>query len=153
MDYAWLLRIFISLQLIFISSCTTTTPLGPKVAVMPAPGKPFSQFVIEEQECRQYAQQSINNAPKEASKNAVGTAVAGTALGTVAGAIMGGKKGAGVGAGVGLIGGSVAGAGEKKSEARDIQWSYDIAYSQCMYAKGNQVPGYQTQQPKSEFTK
>jgi hypothetical protein len=23
-----------------------------------------------------------------------------------------------------------------------LQWSYDNAYSQCMYAKGNQLPGY-----------
>jgi hypothetical protein len=137
---------YCSVLSILISSCSSTTPTGPKIAVMPAAGKPFDVFVAEDTLCRQFAQQSIGNAPRSASGNAVGTAVAGTALGTAAGALMGGRQGASVGAGVGLIGGSMAGSGQAGYEARDVQWSYDNAYAQCMYAKGNQVPGFQVQQ-------
>ena len=131
--------------IVFLESCSTTTPMGPKIAVMPAPGKPFDQFVLEDKECRQFAKQSIDSAPGSATKNGVGTAIAGTALGTAAGALMGGRQGAAVGAGVGLVGGSMVGSGQVDYEARDIQWSYDNAYAQCMYAKGNQVPGFHTQ--------
>lgn len=138
------MKFFLVFVLIF-AGCSSTTPTGPKVAVMPAPGKPFDQFVGEDTICRQFALQSINGTPKDAKNNAVGTALAGTAIGTAAGALIGGRSGASVGAGVGLIGGSAAGAGEAGYEARDIQWSYDNAYAQCMYAKGNQVPGFQTQ--------
>lgn len=140
-------RIYYCSVLLIFYSCSSVTPTGPKIAVMPAPGKPFDQFAAEDKECRLYAEQSIGTSPKGAKTHGAGTAIAGTALGTVAGALMGGRQGAATGAGVGLIGGSVVGAGETGSEARDIQWSYDNAYAQCMYAKGNQVPGFQVQQP------
>lgn len=139
-------KFFYCSLLIIFSGCSSTTPTGPKIAVMPAPGKPFDKFVAEENVCRQYALQAIGASPKNATGNAIGTAAAGTALGTAAGALIGGRQGAATGAGVGLIGGSLAGAGESGYEARDIQWSYDNAYAQCMYASGNQVPGYQIQQ-------
>jgi hypothetical protein len=152
-------RIFYSLGFFIFVGCSTTKPMGPKIAVMPTPGKPFDQFVAEETLCRKYAEQYIGNAPKTATGSGVGTALAGTALGTAAGALMGGRQGAATGAGIGLIGGSLAGAGETGVEARDIQWSYDNAYAQCMYSKGNQVPGFQMQQqaapplpPKKEKT-
>jgi hypothetical protein len=131
---------------ILISSCASTTPLGPKISVMPTPGKPFDQFIEEDKYCRYFAEQTISANPKVASTNALGSVVAGTALGTAAGALIGGNKGATVGAGVGLIGGSAAGSGRYDYDAREIQWSYDNAYAQCMYSKGNQVPGYQVQQ-------
>lgn len=153
-------KIFFSLiTFLLIAGCSSTTPSGPKIAVMPAPGKPFDVFVAEDNLCRQFALQSIGKAPKSATNAGVGTAVAGTAIGTAAGALMGGRQGAGVGAGMGLIVGSAAGAGESGSEGRDVQWSYDTAYAQCMYAKGNQVPGYQQPQvsppppPSSEHKK
>jgi uncharacterized protein YcfJ len=114
---------------------------------MPAPGKPFEVFAAEEHLCRQYAEQSIGLSPDAAaSKNFVGSAVAGAAIGTAAGALLGGREGAPVGAGVGLIAGSAAGSNQAAYASRDAQWRYDIAYKQCMYAKGNQIPGYQLQQ-------
>ena len=132
--------------ILIIFGCASTTPKAPKIAVMTAPGKPFDQFVLEDKLCRQYAEEYIGSSPKSATGSGVGTALAGTALGTAAGALIGGREGAATGAGVGLIGGSIAGSGQTSYEAHDIQWSYDTAYAQCMYAKGNQVPGYQTQQ-------
>jgi hypothetical protein len=31
--------------------------------------------------------------------------------------------------------------------AKEVQRRYDIAYQQCMYSKGHQVPGYSIQKP------
>jgi hypothetical protein len=138
-------NIFFFLVLIIFQSCSSMKPMGPKISIMPAPGKPFDQFTLEDLECRKYAEQSISNSKETAGKTGVGTAIAGTALGTAAGALLGGRQGAASGAGVGLIVGSAAGSGQAGMEAQDIQWSYDNAYAQCMYAKGNQVPGYQVQ--------
>jgi hypothetical protein len=44
-----------------------TQPMGPKIAIMPTPGKPFDQFIAEETLCRQYAEQYIGDAPKTAT--------------------------------------------------------------------------------------
>jgi outer membrane lipoprotein SlyB len=123
-----------------------SAPLAPRVAVMPAPGKPFEVFVAEERICRQYAEQAVGVGSAEASQRAaVDSAVVGTAVGALAGAAIGGRQGAAVGAGGGLIVGSSAGAGASGYSERDIQRRYDIAYQQCMYAKGNQIPGYYAQ--------
>lgn len=128
-----------------LSGCMTSVPMGPRVSVMPAPGKPFDLFAAEDRICRQYAAQSIGSAPDEiASQNAVGSAVAGVAIGTAVGALAGGHEGAQTGAAVGLIAGSSEGSANAAYASRDAQWRYDLAYQQCMYAKGNQIPGYQT---------
>ncbi|MES1981702.1 MAG: glycine zipper family protein [Pseudomonadota bacterium] len=131
--------------LLLCCACTTPLPTGPRVAVMPAPGKPFDLFAAEEYSCRQYAQQSLSATPDATAQNVAGSAVAGAAFGTVAGALLGGREGAPIGAGVGLIAGSAAGSNQAAYGARDAQWRYDTAYKQCMYAKGNQVPGYRMQ--------
>ncbi|MGC2165732.1 MAG: hypothetical protein WA632_06940 [Gallionella sp.] len=112
---------------------------------MPAPGKPFDLFAAEDRICRQYAAQSIGSSPDEiASQNAVASTVAGVAIGTAVGALAGGNEGAQTGAAVGLIAGSSEGSSSAAYASRDAQWRYDLAYQQCMYAKGNQIPGYQT---------
>lgn len=147
MTSIWCRRVVYCSALLMFSGCMTTGPIGPKVAVMPAPGKPFEVFAAEDHLCRQYAEQSIGPPPDAAaSKNFAGSAVAGAAIGTVAGALLGGREGAPVGAGVGLIAGSATGSNQAEYASRDAQWSYDNAYKQCMYAKGNQIPGYQLQQ-------
>jgi hypothetical protein len=46
-----------------------------------------------------------------------------------------------VGAGGGLLTGTAAGAPAGAGSSGALQQRYDIAYVQCMYAKGNQVPG------------
>ena len=38
--------------------------LGPSIAVMPAPGKPFDLFVGEEALCRRYAEQQVAISPQ-----------------------------------------------------------------------------------------
>jgi len=146
MNSKWYRRVvYVSAPLVF-AGCMTSVPMGPRVAVMPAPGKPFEVFVAEERMCRQYAEQSIGSSPNEvASQNAVGTTAAGVVIGTAVGALAGGREGAPVGAAVGLVAGSAAGSDRAAYSSRDAQWRYDIAYQQCMYAKGNQVPSYPIQ--------
>lgn len=140
--------IFIS-AFILLSGCTQV-PLGPSIAVMPAPGKPFDLFVGEEALCRQYAEQQVGISPQQATANSTITgAAAGTALGAAAGGAIGAAfgspgPGAAVGAGTGLLSGSAVGANAGYGASWIIQRRYDIAYQQCMYAKGNQIPGFPT---------
>jgi hypothetical protein len=114
---------------------------------MPAPGKPFDLFVAEETICRQYAAQQAGLAPPQAAEQSVLTgAVAGTALGAAAGATLGAAAGnagigAAAGAGTGLLVGTAVGTDAGYGATWMLQRRYDIAYVQCMYAKGNQVPG------------
>lgn len=125
-----------------LAGCATA-PTGPRVAVMPAPGKPFEVFAAEDQVCRDYAQQSVGQSRDEAaSQNFAGAAAVGTAIGATAGALSGGRDSAGAGAAAGLVTGSMVGAGQSANASSDAQRRYDIAYEQCMYAKGNQLPGY-----------
>jgi len=131
---------------VLLAGCASA-PLAPRVAVMPAPNKPFEVFAAEERLCRQYAEQSVGVATEASQRVAVDSAVIGTAVGALAGAAIGGRQGAAIGAGGGLIIGSTSGAGNYGYYERDIQRRYDIAYQQCMYAKGNQVPGYYYQPP------
>jgi hypothetical protein len=120
-------------------------PTEPSVAVMPAPNKPIEVFQAEDQQCRGYAQQQVGGQTTEGQVNngtATG-AVVGAATGAAAGALIGRSGGAaGVGAGAGLLLGAAAGNSYGASSAYGLQRRYDIAYQQCMYAKGNQLPQY-----------
>jgi len=117
-------------------------PTGPRVAVMPAPGKPFELFVQEDKICRQFAEQSIDKSANDIAAEAfAGSAAAGVAIGATVGGLLGGHDGAASGASMGLLSGSMIGVEESRFSAFDAQQRYDIAYQQCMYAKGNQLPG------------
>jgi uncharacterized protein YcfJ len=120
-------------------------PTGPSVAVMPAPNKPFEIFVQEEQLCRNWAAQSIGTPGRDAaSEKFVGATVAGAAIGAIAGAAIGGDRSAGAGAAMGTVIGASAGANQSGVSAWRAQRQYDVAYQQCMYAKGNLIPSYQS---------
>jgi hypothetical protein len=118
-------------------------PMGPRVAVMPSPNKPFEVFANDQAACKQYAEQQVSGDAEQANNQAVGTAVIGTVLGAGLGAALGGGRGAAIGAGTGAVMGSAVGSNSSASAQYSIQQRYDIAYQQCMYSKGNQVPGYQ----------
>ena len=119
-------------------------PAGPSVAVMPGPGKPFDQFNADNAICKEFARQQIGAEPSEVARNQVlSGAAAGAALGAASGVLMGHGEGSAESmAGAGLIVGSAAGANAANQSTMSLQRRYDIAYEQCMYAKGNQVPGY-----------
>ena len=132
-----------------LSACVVL-PSGPSVLVLPAVGKPMDLFQAEESWCRQYAQYQIGAAPEQAAAQSAATSAAvGTAVGAAAGALIGAgagnpAAGAAIGAGSGLLLGSAGGAQASAVSGAALQSRYDMAYIQCMYAKGNQVPGVAT---------
>jgi hypothetical protein len=65
----------------------------------------------------------------------------------------GSARNVGTGAAVGLLGGAAMGATGGNDSAKEVQRRYDIAYQQCMYSKGHQVPGYSIQKPVESKSK
>jgi len=124
--------------LLALSGCAAT-PLGPRVQVMPAANKPFEVFRMEQAECKQYAADQVNGQAESANERALGAALVGGALGAGLGAAVGGGRGAAIGAASGGVLGTAVGASSSNHRQGGIQQEYDTAYSQCMYAKGNQV--------------
>ena len=124
-----------------LAGCATL-PNGPSVMVLPGSGMSFEQFRNDDAVCQQYASFQVGGVtPNQAAVNSgVTSAVVGTALGAAAGAALGGGRGAAIGAGSGLVAGSLVGTGAAGSAMYAEQDRYDMAYIQCMYAKGHQVP-------------
>jgi len=130
-----------------LAGCATM-PTGPSVAVMPGPGKPFEVFQADDAACRQWAQAQIGGGSPSgtANQNLATGALVGTAVGAAAGLALGsisGNAGAGaaIGGAAGLVGGTAMASGPAYDSEYALQRRYDIAYQQCMYAKGNVIPG------------
>jgi len=128
--------------------------MGPTVQVMPAPNKPFDVFQQDEAYCKSVADSQVAGQVESANNQAVGAGVVGTLLGAGIGAAAGGGRGAGLGAAVGAGAGTAVGANQSERAQYGIQAQYNNAYAQCMYSRGNQVPGaappppvYYTPQP------
>ena len=141
-----------------MGACAAIPPSGPGVMVLPGTSSNFSQFRADDASCRQYAAQSIGSSPAQAAADSgVNSAVTGAAIGAAAGALIGAAGGdpaggAAVGAGTGLLVGGVGGAEAYGVAADEMQDRYDMAYVQCMYADGHQVPvpaGMRTQAASS----
>jgi hypothetical protein len=139
-------RIFALFLLLVLTGCATV-PTGPSVMILPAPGKPFEEFQAEDANCKWWASRQSGLSPQEViTQNTVTGAVVGTVIGAGLGAAIGAISGnpgmgAAIGAGSGLLGGTVAGADAGQVYGSEAQRRYDIAYQQCMYAKGNQAAG------------
>jgi hypothetical protein len=131
---------------IAFGGCATVSK-GPSVTVLPGSGKTFEQFQADDAACRQWANQNMGESPQEAmNQNTITGAAVGTAAGALLGAVIGSASGhagtgAAVGAGSGLLLGTSAGASSGQEYGMEAQRRYDMAYSQCMYAKGNQIQG------------
>jgi hypothetical protein len=140
------LKLFSMLVLLALAGCATL-PTGPSVRVLPAPGKSFDQFQIEDAICRQWAERQVGMSPQDtANQNTATGAAVGTVLGAGVGAALGaasGNAGAGaaIGAGSGLLMGTASGASSGQVYGMEAQRRYDNTYVQCMYSKGNQIPG------------
>ncbi len=134
-------------------SCATL-PTGPSVLVLPGPGKPLELFQAEEAGCRQWARAEVGTTPGHAAtKSAFSSAVLWTLLGAALGAAFGASSGdagigAAIGAGSGALAGTLSGVDASQAAAGTVQSRYDVAYQQCMYAKGNQIPGTGVPQPR-----
>jgi uncharacterized membrane protein len=138
--------LFLVFAAALLGGCATM-PTGPSVMVLPPPGKPFEVFQSEDLACRNWAAQQTGQQPAEAANQNL---VAGTAIGTVVGAGLGaaigaasGNAGAGaaIGAASGLVGGAAVSSGPAYAAGWELQRRYDNSYEQCMYAKGNLIPG------------
>lgn len=129
-----------------VSACTTLPPSGPSVMVLPGTSANFNQFQVDNYACQDYARQSAGIPAATAAQNsAMNSAATGAMVGAAAGALIGAAGGdpaggAAVGAGTGLLVGSAGGVGAYHASAYEMQDRYDVAYVQCMYAKGHQVP-------------
>jgi len=142
----WKPGLLVLFTVVVLSGCATM-PIGPTVSVMPSPGKPYEVFMADDGVCREWAQHQIGGtSPSQtANENLAAGAVVGTMVGAGLGALIGaatGNAGAGaaIGAGAGLLGGTSIGANEGAASAYQLQRRYDLAYQQCMYSKGNQIP-------------
>jgi hypothetical protein len=136
------------IALALLGGCATE-PMGPRVAVMPAPNKPFSVFQDDDVICRNFARQQSAGVAQQANTSQLGTAAIGTVLGAGLGAAAGGGQGAAIGAGAGALGGTVVGSNQAERGTMTAQQFYDNAYSQCMYSRGNQVPGFAPAAPSA----
>jgi len=118
-------------------------PVGPTISVFPAPYKPFQVFLDDQDECQDYAASRVAGGAEAANNRALGAAAVGTVLGLAVGAATGDGRAATFGAASGAAVGATVGAGQSDQANFGLQRRYDIAFAQCMYAKGNQVPGFQ----------
>jgi hypothetical protein len=135
------LRSLLPIALLGLGACATV-PTGPGVMVLPGTGKSFDLFRFDDGACRQFAYDQVAGVtpPRAADDSGVRSAAVGTLLGAAAGAAIDGSSGAAAGAGVGLLFGGLAGAGAAERSAYGAQYRYDVAYQQCMYAKGHRIP-------------
>ena len=132
---------------IALSACAVAPPSGPSVMALPAQGKTFEQFQQDDATCQQYASARIGNGSPQQSANESGlsSAAVGTVVGAAAGALIGAAAGdpavgAAIGGGGGLLVGSAAGVSNAYASGASLQNRYDMAYIQCMSAKGESVP-------------
>jgi outer membrane lipoprotein SlyB len=117
-------------------------PTIPTIPVAPGPNKNFEAFSADQAFCQQYATAQTAPQAYATTNQAVGTAILTTALGAALGGAIGGGHAAGIGAASGAAFGMVVGAGGSGFAQMSLQQQFDIMYGQCMYAYGNQVPGF-----------
>ena len=140
-----------------VSACAVAPPTGPSVMALPAQGKSFEQFQQDDATCQQYASARIDyGTPQQAAnESGVSSAALGTVIGAAAGALIGAAAGdpavgAAIGGGGGLLVGSMSGIQNAYASGGALQQRYDMAYIQCMSAKGESVPmaqGYPASYP------
>lgn len=127
---------------LLLAGCAQT-PMGPTIPVMPGANKSFGDFQNDQLVCRQFAAQSVAGQAQNANVRGLGAAALTTALGAGLGAAIGGGSGAGIGAASGALGGAGIGAVTSSNAQQSIQQQYNIAFAQCMFSRGNSVPGFQ----------
>jgi hypothetical protein len=138
---------------VMLAGCAVQPPTGPTVMALPGGGKSLQAFQQDDYACRNYAGQATAYAVNGRAGATPG--VTGAALGTLGGAALGaalgavaGNAGAGaaIGGGAGLLGGASVGSQRGAASQYSLQQQYNVAYTQCMYSRGDSVqsppPGY-----------
>ena len=126
---------------VLLPACAQT-PMGPMVTVIPKACKSFEAFEADQAVCKNHASREVAGQAEATNNQAVGGALLGTILGAGLGAAIGGGRGAAIGAASGAVVGTGYGANASAYGQMSIQQRYDQAYAQCMYSKGNKVPGW-----------
>jgi hypothetical protein len=137
-------------SLLALGGCAVA-PAGPSVMVLPGNQKSQAQFQADSAACQQHAQAIVAPGVEAANNQAAASALIGTAIGAAVGALVGyggyagygnyANQAAAWGAGTGLAYGGVVGGGGAQAANYGLQQRYDATYAQCMYLRGNQVPG------------
>jgi len=141
---------------VVLGGCVTV-PSGPTVMVVPGSQKSLEQFQDDGAACQQYAQNVVAPQGVAAANNAAANAAVGTAIGAAAGAIIGSAtgqagQGAAIGAGTGLLFSTPGTSNMAYASSWQMQRGYDMAYVQCMYARGNQLPGQAARRPMPVYS-
>jgi peptidoglycan hydrolase-like protein with peptidoglycan-binding domain len=117
-------------------------PTGPSVQAVPGPRKSFAEFQQDNSYCMAYATTQLGDAQKQANQQqaiaTVGTMVLGAAVGALTGQ---NSYDTSYGAGTGLAAGAAVGADGAANATATMQQRYDNSFVQCMFAKGESVPG------------
>lgn len=133
-----------ALAVVSLAGCAVAPP-GPSVIASPGDGKSFDVFQADDASCRQYAEAQTGISPSDAANQSLFSSGAlGTALGAATGAAIGAATGnpaagAAIGAASGLGLGTIGGAGAAQYSGSATQYRYDVSYTQCMSAKGENV--------------
>ena len=128
-----------------LAGCAVT-PTAPTVMVLPGAQTSQAQFQADSMECQQQAQAMLAGKAEAANEQAAANVVVGTVIGAAVGALMGHgsyypSDAVAWGAGTGLLIGSAAAGGSSQASSYSLQQRFNVAYVQCMYLRGNQVPG------------
>jgi hypothetical protein len=114
-------HVVFSTVVLALTACANM-PTGPAVMVLPGTGISLDRFSNDNTVCQQFALAQVGGlSPNQA---AINNGVASAALGTA----------------IGASSGEAVGAGAASSSMEVNQQRYDVAYIQCMFAKGHQVP-------------
>ena len=122
-------------------------PTAPTVMVLPGTQSSPIQFQADSFACQRQAQALLAGAVQSANDQAAANIVVGTMMGAAVGALMGqgyyhGSDSVAWGAGTGLLIGGAAAGGSSQAASYSLQQRFNIAYVQCMYQRGHQVPGW-----------
>lgn len=126
--------------LVGLTACAAV-PQEPRVAAIPAPGKPPDLFADEDDQCRAMAADAMDaDTPAD---TVVGSALVGSLIGAAVGNAVSGRHHDRTesGAIAGLIMGTAAGLNRGAVVDASAQRRFDRVYARCMLAKGNRFPG------------
>jgi hypothetical protein len=124
-----------------IGGCAAT-PMGPSFPAQPGSNKPSEAFQADDYACRGNAANAVQGQVAASNNSQLGAALFTTLLGAALGAAVGGPRGAAIGAAAGAGAGTIYNVNGAQWQQMSIQQRYDFVYAQCMYARGDSIPGY-----------
>jgi hypothetical protein len=130
---------FVVVPFVLLAGCVPAV-MAPTVVATPGFGKSPAEFAADHSACAVLADQQVAAAKTAANNQIFGSALLGAAVGGGGTAANGGSNGdvAANAAGNALS----AGAATAQTAQATVQRQYDFDYGQCMFAKGNVVPGF-----------